>query len=83
MAEKAKIIFEEVFDQFPSEDIFDLDDSCLDQKYKELAKELFGETEEKMTILIRELKEVTKQKGIEIPGISTKGFYNGIGANRL
>ena len=72
MAEKAKIIFEEVFDQFPSEDIFDEDDSCLDQKYKELAKELFGETEEKMRILIRELKEVTNQKGIEIPGINTK-----------
>ena len=68
MAEKGEIIFEEVFDPFPTEDVFDKEDTCLDQKYKELSKELLGETEEIMSNLIKELKDTTMKKGIEIPG---------------
>ena len=68
MAEMVKIRFEELYDPFPIEDIFDRGDSCLDKKFKELSKELFGETEERMTNLIMEFKEATKKKGIETPG---------------
>ena len=63
-----KMVFEEVFDPFPTEDVFSEDDLCLDEKYKKLSKELFGETEERMADLIRDLKEATQKKGIEIPG---------------
>ena len=69
MAEMVKIRFEELYyDPFPNEDIFDRGDSCLDKKYKDLSKELFGETEERMTNLIMELKEATKKKGIQTLG---------------
>ena len=64
---QSKIRFEEVFDPFPSEDDV-MDDSCLGPKYKELAKDLFGETEERMIVLIKEFKEATKKDGINIPG---------------
>ena len=67
---QSKIRFEEAFDPFPSEDEV-LDDSCLGPKYKELAKDLFGETEERMIVLIKEFKEATKKEGIEIPGCNT------------
>jgi len=63
---QSKIRFEEVFDPFPSEDDV-MDDSCLGPKYKELAKDLFGETEERMIVLIKEFKEATKKDGIDIP----------------
>ena len=68
MVENGQIIFEEEFDPFPTEDIFREDDLCLDEKYKKLSKVLFGETEERMTDLIRELKEATRKKEIDIPG---------------
>ena len=64
---QSKIRFEEVFDPFPSEDDV-MDDSCLGPKYKELAKDLFGETEERMIVLIKEFKEATKKDRIDIPG---------------
>ena len=64
---QSKIRFEEVFDPFPSEDDV-MDDSCLGPKYKELAKDLFGETEERMITLIKEFKEATKKHRIDIPG---------------
>ena len=68
MAEKGKHRFEELYDPFATEDIFDRENSCLDQQYKELSEELFGETEERMTNLVREFKDATRKKGIEIPG---------------
>ena len=68
MVEVGKIRFEELCDPFPTEDIFENGDLCLDQKYEELSNELFGETEERMTNLIIEFKETTKKSGIEIPG---------------
>ena len=68
MAEMVKIRFEELYDPFPIEDIFDRGDSCLDKRYQELSKQLFGEKEERMTNLIMEFKEATKKKGIETPG---------------
>lgn len=66
-AAQSKITFEETFDPFPSEDVFEKDDSCMGQKYKELSKDLFGDTEERMIILIKEFKEATKKEMIEIP----------------
>ena len=68
---QSKIRFEEVFDPFPAEDVFEKDDSCLDQKYKELSKDLFGETEERMIVLIKEFKEATEREKIDIPGCTT------------
>ena len=72
---QSKIRFEEVFDPFPSEDVFDKGDACLEQKYRELSKDLFGETEEKMKLLIQEFKEATKKEGIEIPGSNYSQFH--------
>ena len=71
-AAQSKITFEETFDPFPSEDVFETDDSCMGQKYKELSKDLFGDTEERMIILIKEFKEATKKEMIEIPGCTIK-----------
>lgn len=68
----SKIRFEETFDPFPTEDVLYKDDSCLGRKYKELSKDLFGETEERMLILIKEFKEATKNERIEIPGWTIK-----------
>ena len=68
MVDNGQMVFEEVFDPFPTEDVFSEDDLCLDDSYKKLSKELFGETEEKMADLIRDLKDATQKKGIEIPG---------------
>ena len=68
MSVNSKITSDEWYDPFPSEDIFDKGDTCLSNKYKELSKDLFGETEERMTNLIMEFKEATKKKGIETPG---------------
>ena len=68
MAHLSKITFEETHDPFPDEDVFDKDDSCLDQKYKELSNDLFGETTDRMDTLINNFKEATRKSGIEIPG---------------
>ena len=68
MAENGKMLFEEAFDPFPTEDVFGEDDSCLDQKYRDLSEQLFGETEERMANLIGVFKEATKKKEIQIPG---------------
>ena len=68
MAHLSKIMFKETHDPFPDEDVFDKDDSCLDQKYKELSNDLFGETAEKTVTLINNFKEATKKSGIDIPG---------------
>ena len=69
MADQSNITFEEECDPFPDEGIFDTDYSCLDQKYKELSSQLFGETGVvQMTNLIEEFKEAAKKERIEIPG---------------
>ena len=68
MSVNSKITSDEWYDPFPSEDIFDKGDTCLSNKYKELSKDLFGETEERMTRLITDLKDVARKKGIEVPG---------------
>ena len=69
MSEKSEITFEEFLDPFPSEDIFDKGNTCLSNKYKELSQDSFGETDERMTRLIVDFKEVMRKKGIEVPGI--------------
>ena len=68
MSQKSEIIFEEFFDPFPSEDIFDKGDACLSNKYKEISQVSFGETDERMARLIVEFKDVMKKRRIEVPG---------------
>ena len=68
MAEQSRVTFEEELDPFPDEDSFDRDDSCLDEKYKELSKELFGVTVEETSKMIGEFKEAAMKEGIGIPG---------------
>ena len=78
MAHLSNITFEEVCDPFPDEDIFDTDYSCLDEKYMELSKQLFGDAGTvQMTILIDEFKEAAKKERIEIPGCVyvSQGIY--------
>ena len=69
MFEKSEITFEEFIDPFPSEDIFEKGDTCLSNKFKELSQDSFGETEERMTRLIVDFKDVMRKRGIEVPGI--------------
>ena len=69
MSEKSEITFEEFIDPFPSEDIFEKGDTCLSNKFKELSQDSFGETEERMTRLIVDFKDVMRKRGIEVPGI--------------
>ena len=68
MSVNGKITSDEFYVPFPGEDIFDKGDTCLSNKCKELSKDLFGETEERMTRLITDLKDVARKKGIEVPG---------------
>ena len=74
MAEQSRVTFEEELDPFPKEDIFDKDESCLDEKYRELSKELFGVTVEETSKMIGEFKEAAKKEGIDIPGKEQIGY---------
>ena len=68
MAEESKVAFDEELDPFPEEDNCDRDESCLDEKYRELSKELFGVTVEETSKMVAEFKEAAKKEGIDIPG---------------
>ena len=67
MAELSKITFDEALDPFPKEDE-EKDESCLDEKYGELSKELFGVTAEDTAKMVGEFKEAAMKEGFTIPG---------------
>ncbi len=67
------VTFESVHDPFRTTDIGDDEDDGLDEKYKQLAKDIFGETDEKREELVIELREELKNRKFVVP--DKKAFY--------
>ena len=54
-------------DPFLAREIGEDEDEHLDDRYKKLAKKIFGEDEERRQVLIKELKEIILAKKWNIP----------------
>ena len=61
--------FQPEFDPLPTTSVFDEGEAGLPDKYRHLAKTVFGETEEKMNELILELREALRENGFDIVGV--------------
>ncbi len=67
------VTFEPIYDPFITEDIVDDEDDGLDEKYRQLAEDIFGETNEKRKELVTELREELKRRKFVVP--DKKSFY--------
>ena len=67
------VIFEPIQDPFRATDLTDDEDEGLDEKYKQLAKDIFGETDENKEELVAELKKELQRQKFVVP--DKKAFY--------
>ena len=63
----ADVLFLPGPDPFPTVEVFKEGETDLDEKYKQLSKLQFDETEEKMKAAAAELKEELKRQGFALP----------------
>ena len=57
------LVFSPGPDPFPNADVFKEGEAELDDKFRQLAKTYYGETEDQMRDLVAELKEELKRQG--------------------
>ena len=68
-----EVTFDPARDEFRTTDVGEDEDEGLDDKYRQLALDVFGETDEKRNKLVEELREEVKRRGFEVP--DKRAFY--------
>ena len=67
------VTFEPTYDPFRSTEVADDEDEGLDDKFKQLANDVFGETDERREELVAELMEELQRSGFQVP--DRRAFY--------